>query len=342
MVRRISLVFIATINISVGICAQGQDQAMNRQICAVEIPINNSIASPLEFRNITFYSEPYRTTGNIEMVNRGKGISDYLVIVELRDKNDKVLISVPIVNERIDGRNPFDVPFAAWLAASSIGYNEDIAPGETVNKPFFSELATLDCPASAYIAMVQLNYDDKTSFRAVAYKLNLQPILLDIVFEAPEQLEHWRGATLSGTITINPAGSGALLDLDCKDSRVRKWLEKEIAAWKFSPAIKNGSTSSFELPFLFSIAAQSNEIEKLELIKQKSGHGVAIVIAAVDPESSFNNGWQIFFGKNIANALRKQHIAAAGLPAIPKPNVEMKEIPNKPIRPVWPFRPVPT
>jgi hypothetical protein len=277
-------------------------------LCPKELSIDRWVneASPIEFDKLMFFASVESSMGTIELVNESdRTIQYYLIILELLDSDGKHLLSVPVFNVDSEDNIPFRVAFRPWMSAHfSGGYLEPITAKARARKAFYIPLTMLTCPARARIAMIQLKYGDGTEFRASLASFNTQPVLTEVSPTGAAGYKRWAPLMTVGAIRVDLEGHGHLDTSDYQNPDFVRWLEQQIAKWKFAPSTVKGQAAPGAIPFVMIIGEMSKQRTQLDLLKKKGVSGTLLVLAAVPPESAFGDTWVLFAGGR-ANDIRE-------------------------------------
>ncbi len=209
---------------------------------------------PIRIEHLSFASQMIESFVGLSVINTDRrAIRDYLILIELFDKEGKYLLTIPFFTENTEtGETPFPITFKRWLYGHS---NSIVSPLEpSSEKVIFgdSPVVAFSCPVSARIALADFRYEDGTVVSYSPHKLTLDPIiawapLADLSLS--EQLPTFAIARLA----VDANGNASLADLDPKSAELFGVLSNQIAGWITSPPLVNGERISTSLTSLMYI-----------------------------------------------------------------------------------------
>jgi hypothetical protein len=130
--------------------------------------------------------------------------------------------------------------------------------------------------------MVQLKYADGTEFNYVSPSLRVSPTPADhLEIRDTETARGWLPTSVSGTVEIDLKGDVRIVDLE-GSREFRKWLEKEVENWKFTPASIDGKPVSVRLPFLLLLGKTTHNLTIVESMRRRGIRGPLFVWPGFD------------------------------------------------------------
>jgi hypothetical protein len=249
-------------------------------LCYGMLPIVAPADVPLDFEQVFFESGFEGSSGGVALVNKSdKGIRYYLIVMEFLDAEGKYLASAPAYNVTDEDQGiPFDVPFKVWLKRNWEGGNLAPIPAKSASsKGFEIALSMLTCPTSVRVSMIQLRYDDDTTFKYVSESLNMSPTPAQAMeLSDTEGGLRWSPAVVTGILQIDAKGRARILQVDSADV-FRKWLQKEFNTWRFIPAWVEGKPATTRLPFVFFLGDATHPWVQVDVMKRKGIRGPFLV-----------------------------------------------------------------
>jgi hypothetical protein len=209
---------------------------------------------PVRIEHLSFASQGIESYAGLTVVNtEKKGVRDYLILIELFNKEGKYLLTMPFFTESAEtGETPFPIAFNRWLYGHS---HSIVSPLEPLAEEVIfgdSPVVTFSCPASARITLADFRYVDGTVASYAPHKLTLDPIIAWAPISTPS-LSQWLPTFLRAKLAVDSNGNASLTDLDPKSPELFGVLSKEVAGWIVSPPLVNGERSSADLTSLIYI-----------------------------------------------------------------------------------------
>ena len=283
--------FVSVVALVVLMAAEGEE--LPTPPCSRGLQIAQPQGSPLAFEDLAFYADG-AAYGFTYFTNKSaKDIEFYLIVLELLDRDGKYLMSVPIFNVGEKEGSPFEVPFTSWLESLANVYGAPIPVGTRSQRPFFVQLATLTCPSSARVSMIQLQYTDKTRFKYAAPSVNIPPVLLRAGLRRANEIDSWRGLAITRLLTIDSLGKVSAESTDSAPPALQRWLRQEIANWKFAAALTDAQAVATRLPFVLIIDNDSAAVRntQLDLMRERGMSEPVIVLGIL--RSPLTENWEL-------------------------------------------------
>jgi len=265
--------------------------------CIAELPFSFRVPATVAAVSDLEFGATFRTSmGGVGFRNNAnKPIGSVFSNVELRDAGGHYLFSVQMYRYT-KARYDRTLRRRTWEA---IELEQSIYPGEELELSFSSPLVAKECPSAARATLVEIRYEDGSTFRYQARDMRREALPAEAGYiELDDRTPVVPPFDVMTTLRVESDGKVYVLGVDDGPPEFKDWLQSKVEHWEFSPAIEGKAHRAIEFRVLFRFHREG--MEEYPMPSELPSDPLYVLVDVLPPDPGKRVSF-VLFGGHIAD-----------------------------------------